>query len=387
MLDLAIVGGGPAGLFAAARCAEAGLDVVLLEEHPRIGEPTHCTGIISLETADLTKVPDEIVLNRLTRARVTSPGGARWHAVWEAADREQLVAIDRGAFDRSLAEQARAAGAVVRTGARVDGIASGPRGVDLSAGEEVVRTRACVLACGVSYRLQRQLGLGLPGHVVHSAQLEVDARPSGDVEIYLGREVAPEGFAWMVPVRRDGRHRMKVGVMARGDASAYLQRFLARPENRARLAAEPGPPVRRLLPLRPITRTYAERLLVVGDAGGFTKPTTGGGIFYGLLTASLAAETLIEGFQAGRLDGEFLARYERRWRERLQQELRVAGWLRRLLTKSTDAELDLLVRAVAREEVEAIIRRAARFNWHRDVILALMRQPRIAAVLLRSLFR
>jgi flavin-dependent dehydrogenase len=40
---------------------------------------------------------------------------------------------------------------------------------------------------------------------------------------------------------------------------------------------------------------------VIGDAGGFTKPTTGGGIFYSLLTASLATKTLVEAFAAGRL--------------------------------------------------------------------------------------
>src|SRR2546425_9180567 len=83
------------------------------------------------------------------------------------------------------------------------------------------------------------------------------------------------------------------------------------------LRAEPSPPIRRLLPVRPLPKTFGERLLVVGDAGGFTKPTTGGGIFYSLLTATLASETLVEGFHAGRLDEAFLERYEKRWQDRL----------------------------------------------------------------------
>ena len=109
--------------------------------------------------------------------------------------------------------------------------------------------------------------------------------------------------------------------MAHGNAGACLDAFLARPEVRARLLDEPSRPVRRLLPLKPIARTWLDRVLVVGDAGGFTKPTTGGGIFYSLLTASLAAATLVEGFGQGRLDEAFLARYERRWQERLGADL------------------------------------------------------------------
>ena len=54
MIDVAVVGAGLAGLLTAARCAESGLDVLLLEEHARIGRPTHCTGIVSLEPAELS---------------------------------------------------------------------------------------------------------------------------------------------------------------------------------------------------------------------------------------------------------------------------------------------------------------------------------------------
>jgi len=188
-------------------------------------------------------------------------------------------------------------------------------------------------------------------------------------------------------VTRGGRHALKIGAMGRGDVGGHLQHFLARPDVRSRFAAAPARPVRRLLPLSPLAKTYADRLLVIGDAGGFTKPTTGGGIFFSLLTASLAADTLVEAFAAGRLDEAFLGRYERRWQERLGQELRVASWLRQVLVRCTDAELDTLVRALAADDVQEVIRVSARFNWHRDVILALVRQPGIASLLFRSLFR
>jgi geranylgeranyl reductase family protein len=386
VIDVAVVGGGPAGLLAASRLAGAGLDVVLLEEHPRVGEPTHCTGIVSLETAELAKIPDDVVVGRLHRARLVGPGGGEARHEWTSAA-DAILAIDRGGFDRSLAAQARAAGAVVRTGTPVHELEIGGGGVQVQAGGEMLHARACVLACGVSYRFQRQLGLGLPGRSVHTAQTEVAATGGDLVELHFGRAVAPEGFAWTVPIERQGQARLKIGVMASGDAGACLQAFLRRPEIRARLGEAPPPPIRRLLPLRPIARTSAARLLVVGDAGGFTKPTTGGGIFYSLLTAALAAETLLEAFGADRLDAAFLARYEQRWRQRLGAELRMGDWLRRLLSRCTDAEIDGLVRAFATDDVRRLVRRAGRFNWHRELILALGRQPALGALLVRALFR
>ena len=386
MIDVAIVGGGPAGLLAAARLAGAGLDVALFEEHARIGEPTHCTGIVSLETAELAKIPDDLVLARLRHARLHGPRGAEAHQEWTRGS-DAILAIDRAGFDRSLAAQAVAAGAVVSTGTAVRDVAVTPAGVALRTSGGLLRARACVLACGVSYRFQRQLGLGLPGLAVHTAQTEVDAIPDERVGLHFGRAVAPDGFVWTVPIVRGDRARLKIGVMASGDAGARLRAFLQRPEIRAGLRGEPGPPIRRLLPLRPIARTYAERVLAVGDAGGFTKATTGGGIFYSLLTASLAAETLVEAFHAGRFDEAFLGRYEQRWQERLGAELRVGDWLRQLLTRCSDAEIDRLVRAFASDDIRALVRRTARFNWHRDLIVALGRRPPVATLLFRVLFR
>jgi len=387
VIDVAIVGGGPAGLLSASLIAEAGLEVVVLEEHDRIGSPTHCTGIASLEIAEFVKISDEMILSGVARARLIGPGGAHSDIRWASADKERLFVLDRAAFDRGLAERATRSGASVITGARVDDIEVGGKRVMLRAGGRRVEARVCVLACGVSYAFQRRLGLGLPAQLIHTAQVEVDAEPAEGVELYFGRSVAPDGFVWTVPIVREGRPRLKLGVMARGDAAECLRAFLQRSDVQRRLCSTPGEPIRRLLPLEPLPRTYAERLLAVGDAGGFTKPTTGGGIFYSLLTASLAAETLIDAFQAGRFDAPTLARYERAWSHRLRQELRVANWLRGRLRRLTDPEIDRLIAAAASDDVQALVQRTTRFNWHRDVIVALLRQPTIGALLAVSLLR
>ena len=387
MHDLAIVGAGPAGLLAARRCAEVGLDVVVLEEHAEVGEPVHCTGIISLETAALAKIADDIVVGRIHRARLTGPGGAECLVDWKATGSEEILVVDRALFDRGLLEQAQRAGAVIHTGVRIDGIQVDAEAVALESRGRRLSARACVLACGVSYRLHRQLGLALPAQVMHTAQVEVESVAGDAVDLFFGREIAPEGFVWSVPILRGDRPALKVGALARGDAGACLTRFLHRPEMRSRVRAASGRAIRRLLPLQPAPQTAGDRVLLVGDAGGFTKPTTGGGIYYSLLTAALAAETLIEAFQTDRLDVGVLGRYEERWEQALGADLRVAAWFRQFLARCRDGEIDGLVRALASTSVQAVIHDTARFNRHREAILALVREPGIASLLLKSLFR
>ena len=382
--DVIVIGAGPAGLFTALRLARGGHDVLVLEEHTVVGTPTHCTGIVSSEMQEFYKVPDEMVLHRARSCVVMSAQGA---AAEFRSPGEEISVLDRGAFDRALALDAQQAGAAVLLGGRVEDVSVGRGVVEVTTARRTHLGRAVVLATGVGYRFHRQKEFGLPAALLHTAQIELDAHPSESLEIHLGRQIAPEGFAWLVPIRRDGVSRAKAGVLLRGDARNRLHAFLRSPRVAPRLTGEIGDPVLRLLPVAPPRRTYGARTLLVGDAAGLTKPITGGGIFYSLLSASLAADTLEDALARDDLSARRLSRYEARWRDRLGRELKTGGWFRHLLANFTDRELDAFVRAVGSDEVRAVIDHTARFNWHRSVVLTLVRQQGIKSILLRSLFR
>jgi digeranylgeranylglycerophospholipid reductase len=383
--DVAIIGGGPAGLTTARALAAAGHDVVVFEEHPEIGVPVHCTGVLGAEAFDEFDIPAGAILGTAQIATFVAADGS---SVAVDAERAKAVVVDRAVFDRALAAASCAAGAELRTGSRVRTITIGSGSVTIGVGgAEPIHARACVLACGANYRFNRQLGLGVPRSFVQSAQLEQSLDGPEGVEVHLGRDVAPAGFAWLVPFHREGRPHTRLGLMCESRALARFREFATRIRTRFGVPTEGWPEPRlKILPLGPVARTYGPRLLAVGDAAGLVKPTTGGGIYYSLISGQIAAETLDEALRADDLRETRLRRYETGWRERLGADIRIGLAFRTLASRMNDRSIDAVVELARVDGIIPLLRQTADFNWHRQSALALLRHAQFRRILLSSLW-
>jgi flavin-dependent dehydrogenase len=224
----------------------------------------------------------------------------------------------------------------------------------------------------------------VPTLLLHTAQRELASSTPGDVEVHFGSEVAPCGFAWVVPVWRGGQSFARIGVMAEAGAPTYFQRMVDRVASRWGVERPTGSPRLKILPLSRISRTYGDRFIAVGDAAGLVKPTTGGGIYYSLVSASIGASVLASALHEGDVSAVRLSDYERRWRARLESELDTQLSFRLLAQRMPDEDIEGLFTLARTDGVMPIVRRTASFNRHRKLIVALLKHAPARQMFFRS---
>jgi len=371
--DVVIIGGGPVGSYLAAELVADGCGVTLLESKVQPGGKICCAGIISPECRRSFGIDESLVLQRARGARIYSPAGQTVE-LWRAE--EQACVVDRAALDLRLAQKAMAAGVEYRFGSKVDSIEINDDGVTARVGvndsRREYRARVAVIASGFGSRLTQMLGLGATGDYVVGAQAEV-AADIDDIEVYTGHQVAPGFFGWMVPA---APHRALVGLLVRRKAGQYLEKLISSLQAQGKIAANGGQPGYRGITLKPPRRTYGRRLIVVGDAAGQVKPTTGGGIYFGLLSAQIAARHLQAALNADDLSPRRLAGYQKEWQARLGQEIKIGYWARRFYERLSDRKLERVFDIIKERRLDEALVEAedVSFDWHGKAIIKMAGQ-------------
>ena len=146
--------GGLTGNHAAYLLARAGLKVAILEEHPEVGRPWFCTGIVGRQGFDRLNFPAEFIQQELHSASFFSPSGKRLRV---ARQETQAYVLNRSQFDLYLAEMALKAGAEIFCSTKCSGIEVHQGYVLIKATERgnchALKAQVCLLATGVNYTL------------------------------------------------------------------------------------------------------------------------------------------------------------------------------------------------------------------------------------------
>lgn len=373
MYDVIIVGGGAVGSQVASRLAGVGCGVLVLEQKARLSEPVCCTGIISQECANLYAIDERVILQRANNARVFSPSGK---LIYLRRQEPQACIVDRAAFNEALANRAQKGGAEYRLDSLVRHIEVKPDRVSAEVANDEgglnhIEARAVVMATGFGSKLVERLGLGKVGDFVLGAQAEVEMIGVDEIEVYLGQKVAPGFFAWLVPT---SGQRARVGLLSRSRPGFYLRRLLVSLVTQGKIASAEARLSYGGVPLKPLVRSYGDRVIVVGTAAGQVKPTTGGGIYYGLLCADIAAENLQGALESDRLSSRNLAHYEREWKKRLGQELKIGYRARQFFELLGDAQIDKVFDIIKSNGIDQALLEAKdlSFDWHGRVMLRLL---------------
>lgn len=346
--DVVVVGGGPVGAVAARHAAGVGARVLLIEQGECTGEPARCTGLVSPPTLDLLGASTASLLREIRGGILHAPGGK---TIELRANTVKAVVLDRGKLNRELIDLAITAGVELRSHTRAVAADIGWVRIEHQGKVETVEAKVIIGADGPRSAVARWFSLPGPSQLLAASQAVVERKPRtpDGVEVFFGRDVAPGFFAWAVPAE-EGRLRVGLAAALGTDTEALLSHLLAQCFTGKTVAQIGG-----IIPIGTSSTTVGDGVLLVGDAAGQVKPTSGGGIYIGGTCARIAGEIAGYAALAGETTHQTLAEYERRWQKQIGGELRFGLAARRVLTALSDRDIDAVFAVIDEPSILQVI--------------------------------
>jgi len=376
--DVIVVGGGPIGSTAARYAAEEGAKVLLIEEHDFIGSPVECTGLLSTRAIKECDVDpsEDFVLNSVRGAYVHPPSK---RPLLIDGGKTKAYVVSRKMFDRTLLRMATDVGVDVMLRTRAIGMQRSTNLQTLSVLErgqqKNIQARVIIAADGVRSNLAKMAGLGRVKRILPAIQIEAPyiSDDSNFVELFVG-SVAPGFFAWTVPI---DEHISRIGLATDGinapTTHEYFQRLLHQSHIASRYKGGQNDMVIGGIPIGPLTKTYADGIMIVGDAAGQTKPTSGGGIYTGAVCAKIAAK--LAASLEENASGDCLQQYEKKWKEAIGKELNMGMKIHDFIMSLDDSELDDMLDAMNKPSILKTITEYGDID-HPSLLIRKMFDPR-----------
>ncbi len=359
--DVVVVGAGPIGGYLSRRFCEHGHSVLLIEEHSEVGRPFQCAGLVN-PGAMVSVGLENTVLTGIWGARIHSPSGT---AV-EVGDpsRIRTWSVCRKLFDEAVVLQAIDNGAKLLLSSKPTSAKVHAEHVSLCIdtpdGDLQVNAKLLCGADGAHSWVRRRFRMGYPKEQMIGFQVEVTGYhgEDGKLDMYTGSEFAPGFFAWAIPSGETTR----IGTWTKADLLngrscedllSKLQSsnlWSARFDQCNEIGRYCGP-----IPSGLVKRPLIERVALFGDAAGFCKPTTGGGIGPGFKQVDLLVPKLSLALFEGDLSIMRMQAISRLLDNIGKDQRRKKALRDAFITESTDYELDKIFEVWSKPEVIAII--------------------------------
>src|SRR5580704_10884927 len=286
MKTVAVLGGGPAGAFAAERLASAGLKTILFDEKLAWEKP--CGGGLTYKAYHEYPflIDNDTPKKFISETTLSAP---RAGAVKMQLERP-LVIYSRMDLNRMLLQRAEKAGAAIEQ-TRVMGIERRDKGWNLRTRCGTAQADFCIVATGARNPL-REVGtqwgakdtMTALGYYVQATQDHIDIQ-------FLPRL---EGYIWVFP--RCGH--LSVGICGKGEPAHALRKRLEAYMTERGISYKEGKFYSHMLPSLETpgwrsNRVSGEGWLAVGDAGGLVDPITGEGLYYAMRSGDLASQVVM----------------------------------------------------------------------------------------------
>jgi geranylgeranyl reductase family protein len=325
--DVAIVGAGPAGATCAWYLARQDIRVLLLDKAKFPRDKFCGDAVIPRAQQHLRRMG---VLEQMieagecvftTSGGFVSPTGIECLSDSTENPSGTPMSAKRIIMDERIVRAAQSVGAELVEEAAIDKVTfeDGACTWTACSGSRKFTARTLVLADGAHSKLARSLGIveGSPGAICSRSFIDGGTHSfETDGICYMERDLLP-GYAaifrhpndelnfctYIIPGGKAVPSDLKTMHHGLLDHNASIRRHLG-----SGFKIEPMKGA--WLRLGGIPKSYADNLLIIGDAAGHIDPLTGEGIQFAMEGAEMAAETLIEAFRVGRFDETSLSAYQ-----------------------------------------------------------------------------
>jgi digeranylgeranylglycerophospholipid reductase len=340
--------------------AKSGAEVLMIEKRQEIGSPVRCGEGMSKDwLPEVGITPSNRWINvEVEGARIYSPSEKVFEINEKQAGNEVGYVVERDAFDKQLAIDAANAGTEVLLKTAAVGILKENGkvvGAKVKQFGELLDIHAKVTIGADGFEAQIGRWAGLPTNIAlrdmdsclqyRMTNVDCDVRYC---DFYLGK-VAPGGYVWIFP-KGESLANVGIGVQvsqikSMAEAKGYLDRWIAaHPQySKGKKIDVVGGGVSISPPLK---QTVTDGFMLVGDGARMIDPLTGGGIANGCIAGKICGEVAAEAVAAEDASKEFLQKYEKGWRARLEETL-YRNWLaKEKLTTVSDETFDKIIDAL-----------------------------------------
>ncbi len=353
---IAIIGAGPGGSYAAYMLAKAGKEVAVFEEHPEIGIPVACTGLLTGGFEEHLKISGHFLIRKINNARIYSPDGN----FVEVRMKDNYL-VERHKLDKYIAKMAMKEGAEYYLNHRFVGIKNGKAIIndrekkkDIGIGYE-----ALIGADGPLSPVAKSAGIYGKREFYFGSQITAEIENDDFIEFY------PQGtdILWVVP---DSRKIAKVGVAAKTDTYRVFDSFARKrmgDNYKKKIIARQAAPI----PLfKPGIKVQKNNIYLVGDAATTVKATTLGGINQSIIGAKTLADCIIN-----------KKNYNDEIRKKLWKDLWIALQMRKIMNKFKDKNYNELVAMFKKEKLRKILEETERDYPTKYAAKMIMAEPKL----------
>ena len=389
LYNCVIIGGGPSGARAAYELSKTTKNIALIDYRESLGDKL-CTGIIGIECVEKYGIDKNVIFSEGSSADITNPEKKTFHL--ESKNPKAYI-IDRVKYIQNIIQKAKDNNTEILYKSRVIDFDFTKNHVKITYKSDGIKkeilSKSIILASGLENKLINKLNINSikNENILNGSQLKMPTNNSSlikNTKVFLGSKFGFQGFGWIVPTKEN---EILIGVLTKDKSRKILIQFISEIKNKFKLENIIEKNIKTWgIPIHPLKKTYAERILVVGDAAGLVKPVTGGGIYYSQISGELAAKTIQKGIVNNDFSENLFSEYQKNWESLIGTEILKGNKLRNILFGFEDKKLNHLTKFTFSNSIisNILISKSSSFDNHFKSFLNFINNENIINIFTKS---